>query len=92
MPLHINNMIKNPLFLILIFPVILSCTAYIHGDCNADGLLNISDATFFMHMMFGKGEVPECLEACDMNGDGHLSISDPVYLLLYLFLGGPAPP
>ncbi|MBI4602583.1 MAG: hypothetical protein HY721_11545, partial [Planctomycetes bacterium] len=65
---------------------------FTRGDCNGDGDDNISDAIFNLIYQFLGGNVPSCLDACDVNEDGTLNITDPVFLLDFLFKGGqPAP-
>jgi len=66
---------------------------FVRGDCNNDGVDNISDPIFNLIFQFsGDGEAPDCLEACDINGDQKLNITDPIFQLSFLFQGGPAPP
>jgi len=64
---------------------------FIRGDCNQDGMLNISDPLFLLYSMFGGGEIPSCLEAADSNGDCRITIADPIWTLYFLFAGGAAP-
>ena len=61
-------------------------------DCNGDGLLDISDATFLLAFLFARGPPGSCDDACNANDDRTLDLSDPVYTLNYLFRGGPEPP
>lgn len=69
--------------------------AFIRGDCNGDGNVDISDAvTIFAHLFWGR-EVP-LLEACDVDdsgsaGEADISADDARYLLQFLFSGGPPP-
>jgi len=68
--------------------------AFLRGDSNRDGAVDISDAITTLLYLFGGGgggEVP-CLDALDTNDDGVTDISDASYGLDYLFRGGPAPP
>ncbi|MBI4600656.1 MAG: hypothetical protein HY721_01720 [Planctomycetes bacterium] len=79
--------------------------AFVRGDPNLDGDLDVSDAVFILRALFGRGagagagaavagpvEAFPCLAAADANGSGAADISDAVFLLRALFLGGPAPP
>ena len=59
------------------------------GDCNADGKVNISDATCTLDRLFAGATAPGCLAALNTNGDGDVNIADPVFLLNFLFAGGP---
>ena len=60
------------------------------GDCNADGSVNISDATCALNWLFAGAPEPGCLASLNANGDGEVNITDPVWLLSFLFAGGPA--
>jgi hypothetical protein len=71
------------------------------GDCNADGLLQISDAVCLFRFLFaGSGDVLPCADGglgnpdnvslTNWNGDASVDISDGIGLLNYLFLGGAA--
>ncbi|MBI4604520.1 MAG: hypothetical protein HY721_21370 [Planctomycetes bacterium] len=66
---------------------------FIRGDSNADGRMNISDASFTLTYLFlDATKAPPCLDAADSNDDAKVSITDAIYSLGSLFLGGPAPP
>ena len=60
------------------------------GDANADGDLNLSDATTILTHLFGGAALP-CPAVVDVNGDGALNITDALHVLGFLFGGGPAP-
>ena len=66
-------------------------TRFVRGDGNADGGVDLSDATFTLNWLFLGGSVPICHAATDVDGTSGVNISDPTYLLNFLFLGGPAP-
>ena len=62
------------------------------GDCDGNGMINISDAVCLITWIFawpGPDTKPPCMRFA--NGDGMVSISDAVYLINYVFAGGPAP-
>ncbi len=62
------------------------------GDCDANGMISISDAVCLITWIFawpGPDTKPSCMRFA--NGDGLISISDAVYLINYVFAGGPAP-
>ena len=59
------------------------------GDCNDDGNVNVSDASWSLEWLFGGPIEPGCLAALDTNGDDAVNIADPVFLLNFLFAGGP---
>jgi hypothetical protein len=65
---------------------------FVRGDCNGAGATpQITTAVFGLNFLFGGGENPPCLDACDTNADGSVNISDMVQILNFLF-GGGAPP
>lgn len=62
------------------------------GDCDANGMISISDAICLITWIFawpGPDTKPSCMRFA--NGDGMVSISDAVYLVTYIFAGGPSP-
>jgi hypothetical protein len=65
---------------------------FVRGDSNNDGSTDISDSMYLLSYLFGAGNAPDCLEACDINDDGTQDISDAIFMLSFLFSGGPAPP
>lgn len=66
--------------------------AFVRGDANQDGKVNMADAIWILNELFAGGPQSTCKDAADMNRDGLLGIADPVYLLRYEFLGGDPPP
>ncbi len=67
----------------------LSGTLFLRGDCNADGGVDISDATCALNWLFAGAPEPGCIAALNTNGDEDVNIADPVFLLNFLFAGGP---
>lgn len=65
---------------------------FLRGDCNTDGVQDLSDVVFTLQFLFVFGPEPTCLDSCDTNDDGALDITDGVAGLLYLFSGGTLPP
>ncbi len=65
---------------------------FVRGNCNADAVVDISDAIFALGYLFLGKEDPDCIEACKTNPDDRLDLSDAVFLLSFLFTGGPSPP
>lgn len=61
------------------------------GDCNADGLQDISDSLCILEHLFLGGAAPPCRKSADADDTGALDITDAVYILNFLFQGG-APP
>jgi PKD repeat protein len=68
--------------------------SFVRGDTNADGSVNIADASFLLNFLFLGGPDPKCMAAADGNADGGANIADASFILNFLFLGGrdiPAP-
>ncbi len=65
--------------------------AYVAGDANHDGAVNISDAVYLITYIFSSGQAPAPLQAGDANGDCMVNISDAVYIISYIFSSGSAP-
>ncbi len=63
------------------------------GDCNDDGVGDISDAVTLLVWLFPTGPAGtlDCLDACDANDDGALDVADAIAVLSSLF-GAPAAP
>jgi hypothetical protein len=66
--------------------------AFLRGDANGDGRLDLSDAIFTLAFLFLGGPAPLCPAAADANDGGALDIADPIFTLGWLFTGGPPPP
>ncbi len=67
----------------------LEANAFVRGEFNGDGVLNISDAVAMLRSLFGAAAA--CEDRADVNDDGTVSLTDVVYLLAFQFTGGPAP-
>jgi hypothetical protein len=65
--------------------------AYIIGDANNDGAVNVSDAVFIINYVFIGGDPPAPYEAGDANCDDAVNVSDAVWLINYIFIGGNLP-
>lgn len=65
--------------------------AFIRGDVNESGSLELADAVMLLEALYSGGPQPNCLDAADVNDDGSVSIIDPVWIVTYLFAGGPEP-
>jgi len=63
----------------------------LRGDCNADGVVNISDPIRALIVFFFAGPPAPCDEVCDGNFDGRVDIADAIFLFRYLFRSGPTP-
>lgn len=66
--------------------------AFVRGDANSDGSIDIGDSVFILSSLFAGGPEPACGDAADTNDDGSIDIADSVYLLSFLFLPGSPPP
>jgi hypothetical protein len=66
--------------------------AYLPGDADGSGAINVSDAVYLINFIFASGPPPQPeLLAGDANCDAAINVSDVVYLINYIFAGGPAP-
>jgi thiol-disulfide isomerase/thioredoxin len=71
---------------------ILNITAYICGDCNNDGIIDVADVVYLINYLFRSGAPPipiECVGDC--NNDDSVDVADVVFLINYLFRSGAAP-
>lgn len=65
---------------------------FVRGDCNGDGVFDISDPITLLVDLFIGGDQPlGCRDACDSNDDGALNIGDPIGALFALFGTPPVP-
>ncbi|MFW9770390.1 MAG: dockerin type I domain-containing protein, partial [Candidatus Thorarchaeota archaeon] len=65
--------------------------AFLRGDSNSDGNVDVADVTFLITYVFRGGPAPALEEAADCNNDQTLDISDALYLVNFIFRGGPPP-
>ena len=66
--------------------------AFLRGDANADGVVDLADPVSLLGELFSGASRPStCAEAGDANGDGGKDVADAVYLLVWSFSGGAAP-
>ena len=65
--------------------------AYLCGDCNGDGVVNVGDVVWEINYLFKGGPPQQPYAAGDVNCDGIEDIGDVVYKINYLFKGGPEP-
>ncbi len=65
--------------------------AFIRGDANADGELDVCDAVKILLICFA-GHPSPCLDAADEDDSGAVDITDAIHNLSYLFKGGSPPP
>lgn len=69
--------------------------AFLRGDANFDGNVDISDALRVLGCLFlgqptspQEGCSPDCAATADSDGSGVVNVTDPILLLNFLFLGG----
>jgi len=61
--------------------------AFLRGDANRDGTINIADPVKTLRYLFLGNETLPCEDAADADDDGVLRISDPITTLGFLFNG-----
>ena len=62
--------------------------AFVRGDANRDGAVDISDAvTVLFHLFRGESSI-ECEDHADADDNGRLELTDAVYRLDFLFRSG----
>ncbi|MCA8959362.1 MAG: hypothetical protein KDC38_02565 [Planctomycetes bacterium] len=66
--------------------------AFLRGDINADGNVDIGDPIALLSYLFGGGASPGCFAAADTNADAQNDVGDAVTLLSFLFDGASPPP
>jgi hypothetical protein len=65
--------------------------AFMRGDSNNDGIVNIADISYLISYVFRGGPAPGVLEAADANNDALVNVSDALFLVNYIFRSGPPP-
>ena len=70
---------------------VLPSSAWIRGDANDDGVVDVADGVFLMNELFLDGPEGTCFAAKDVNSDEILDLSDAVDLFSVLFLSAPPP-
>ena len=61
------------------------CDAFICGDANGDGSVNLGDAGYIINYIFYDGPDPDPIEAGDANYDESTNLADAGYLINYIF-------
>ncbi|MBN1441350.1 MAG: hypothetical protein JXA90_01515 [Planctomycetes bacterium] len=76
-------------------PIELECVqlqpTFRRGDCNRNGIVNITDPIFLVNHLFKTGRRWLCDDACDSDDNGVIDLSDAMVILEYLFRSA-APP
>jgi hypothetical protein len=66
--------------------------AFLRGDCNSDGALELADAVAVLSYHFVGGESPTCRDTADTNDDGVIDITDGIAIIWHFFADtGPLP-
>ncbi len=65
--------------------------AYICGDADGGGSVNVGDAVYIINYIFKGGPAPDPPEAGDADCNGTINVSDAAYLVNFIFKGGPPP-
>ena len=65
--------------------------AYLCGDADNSGGVDIDDVVYLINYIFAGGPEPNPYESGDADCSGFVDIDDVVYLINYIFAGGPAP-
>lgn len=65
--------------------------AFICGDADGSGGIDIDDVVYLIAYIFTGGPAPDPLDAGEVDCSGSIDIDDVVYLIAYIFTGGPAP-
>lgn len=68
------------------------CSAFLRGDGNFDGRLDVADAVTILGYLFLGEPAGLCEDAADTDDSGRLTVGDATRLLRYLFLDGKAVP
>lgn len=70
---------------------LLSGQAFIRGDANSDGTIDLSDPISILSYLFTDGTL-KCRDAGDANDSGGIDLADAIYDLSYLFADSLEPP
>ncbi len=65
--------------------------AFLRGDANSDGGVDIADAIFMLYSLMLGGTPSGCTDSTDANDDGLHDISDIIFVLNYQFHSGTVP-
>jgi len=69
----------------------IQAAAFLRGDANQDGRVEISDPVQILAYLFLGVAAPPCLDAADADDSGRLDITDPIVILGFLFRGSSEP-
>jgi hypothetical protein len=77
---------------LLVFSTTPPGKAFLRGDSNGDGVVDLSDAVHGLLVLFAGLPAGDCPAARDANADSRLDVGDAVFTLDFLFRTGPPPP
>lgn len=66
-------------------------SAYVCGDADANGIVNVSDIVMLISYVFNGSPAPDPPGRGEVDCNGVVNISDIVFLIAYIFSGGPVP-
>ncbi len=66
-------------------------TAFVRGDSDGNGAVNLNDGIVTLNFLFLGLPPPACLDAADADDGGALALNDAIIVFNWLFTGGPAP-
>lgn len=66
-------------------------SAYVAGDANGDGVVDLTDVLFLINYLYKSGPPPDPLAAGDPSADCIIDITDVLHLINYLYKSGPSP-
>ena len=73
------------------YSYVVEYTAFVCGDVNASGEVDIDDVVYLIGYIFSNGPAPVPMQAGDPECSGSADIDDVVYLINYIFSGGNPP-
>ncbi|KPJ64694.1 hypothetical protein AMJ44_12275 [candidate division WOR-1 bacterium DG_54_3] len=66
-------------------------SAFIRGDVNGDGSIDLGDVLYLIAYLYKNGPAPNPLATGDVDCSGGIDLGDVLYLIAYLYKNGPAP-
>jgi M6 family metalloprotease-like protein len=84
---RVDSMVSDKLYAYIHIP-----PAFLHGDVNGDGKIDLGDVVYLITYKYRNGPAPNPLLAGDTNCDEVVDLGDVVYLITYLYRNGPPPP
>ncbi|MCZ6792974.1 MAG: hypothetical protein O7J95_05100 [Planctomycetota bacterium] len=70
---------------------LLARTAFVRGDADSSGEINLTDGIRILSFLFLGQEAPTCRDAADTDDDGVLRLTDSIVIFDWLFQGGAGP-